>query len=125
MALCNRVAEVRQAAGLSVYELCVRAGLFSDKGVMVTRSIVRLESGENATVELALAIFAVLKETGHVSKFEDLFWIEDFDVNKNVEKLKEIRSNKPKTVKKTRVNKNTESEASATEENAPDDNSEK
>lgn len=97
MVFCNRVAEVRLAAGLSVYELCIRLGLFSDKGVTITRSIVRLESGENTTVELALAIFAVLKETGHVDNFEDLFWIEEFNVNQNIEKLKSIRADKSKT----------------------------
>lgn len=105
MILRNRVAEVRVAAGLSVYELCARLGLYTEKGVIVSRSVVRLEDGEHTTAELAMAVFTVLKETGKVEKFEDLFWLEELDVEKNLEGLNQARKNKPKAVRKTRVNK--------------------
>ena len=93
MILKNRVAEVREAAGLSVYELCARAGLFSTSGQIVSRSVVLIEDGKNPNIQLALKVFMVLKETGKVETFEELFWLEGFDVQQNLEALKAARKN--------------------------------
>ena len=105
----SRVKYFREKAGLTVYQLSMKAGFYSENGNMTSRSISRLEAAEDArdkqqkesgfaenknvvndqavsiNLTAALRIFKVLQKTGVVSHFEEVFELRNFDEERNVQ----------------------------------------
>lgn len=78
--LNNKVRELREKAGLSVYELSVRCNFVSN-GRVSSGYIMRLEKGGNISTITALTIFRELKKTGAKETFEEVFWLEEKDAD--------------------------------------------
>ena len=111
----SRVKYFREKAGLTVYQLSMKAGFYSENGNMASRSISRLEASEDArdkqqkesgfaenknvvndqavsiNLTAALRIFKVLQKTGVVSHFEEVFELRNFDEDRNVQAFHNLR----------------------------------
>ena len=111
----SRVKYFREKAGLTVYQLSMKAGFYSENGNMASRSISRLEAAEDArdkqqkesgfaenknvvndqavsiNLTAALRIFKVLQKTGVVSHFEEVFELRNFDEDRNVQAFHNLR----------------------------------
>ncbi len=71
----NNIADLREKADLSVYELAKRCGFLSNGRVM-NKYVSDAEAGKHISVYRALLIYTELKKTGVCEKFEDVFWLE-------------------------------------------------
>lgn len=111
----SRVKHFREKANLTIYQLSMRAGFYSDNGNMASRSISRLEAAEVArdqqqansgfaenpnvvndqatsiNLTAAMKIFKVLQNAGVVNNFEEVFEIRNFDVEKNVQTFHNLK----------------------------------
>lgn len=76
MVVNNKITNLRQQAGMTVYELSKRCGFISN-GKVVSGALLNAEKEKNITIETAFLIYCELKKAGVCEKFEDVFWLED------------------------------------------------
>ncbi|WP_432442290.1 transcriptional regulator [Acinetobacter corruptisaponis] len=76
----NNIENLREKAGVTVYELAKRCGFIS-VGRVLGKKISDAEDGKNITIESALIIYNELKKAGVCENFEEVFWLDDKNNN--------------------------------------------
>ena len=74
----NNVANLREKAGMTTYQLAKQCGFISNNHVL-GKYIKDAEDGKNIGVYRALLIYTELKNAGVCQNFEDVFWLESTD----------------------------------------------
>ncbi|WP_111860016.1 helix-turn-helix domain-containing protein [Acinetobacter sp. CFCC 10889] len=76
MVVNNKITNLREQAGMTIYELSKRCGFISN-GKVVSGALLNAEKGKNITIETAFLIYTELKNAGVCENFEDVFWLDD------------------------------------------------